>query len=60
MKAFFEEYGFIVLSAIVVLLLVGMASPIGEKVKESTIGIVDSLTTKTTTEFGNTNSNIEE
>ena len=56
MKAFFEEYGFIVLSAIVVLLLVGMASPIGEKVKDSTINIVDNLTAKTTAEFGDADS----
>lgn len=59
MKAFFEEYGFIVLSAIVVLLLVGMASPIGTKVQESTIKIVDNLTAKTTAEFGNTDSGSE-
>ena len=44
MKAFFEEYGFIVLSAIVVLLLIGMASPIGTKIQESATGIVDTLT----------------
>lgn len=44
MKAFFEEYGFIVLSAIVVLLLIGMASPVGDKIKTSAEGIVDTLT----------------
>ena len=44
MKAFFEEYGFIVLSAIVVLILIGMATPIGDVIEESAEGIVTSLT----------------
>ena len=44
MKAFFEEYGFIVLSAIVVLLLIAMANPIGEAIEKSATGIVDTLT----------------
>lgn len=35
MKAFFEEYGFIVLSAIVVLLLIAMAEPIGNTIRDS-------------------------
>ena len=44
MKAFFEEYGFIVLSAIVVLILIGMATPIGDVIEESAERIVTSLT----------------
>lgn len=44
MKAFFEEYGFIVLSAIVVLLLIGMASGVGDTIEESVTGIVGNFT----------------
>ena len=44
MKAFFEEYGFIVLSAIVVLLLIAMTSPLGDTIQESAEGIVKGLT----------------
>lgn len=34
MKTFFEEYGFVLVSIVVVALLVGMTTPIGETVKD--------------------------
>lgn len=44
MKAFLEEYGFSILSAIVVILLIMMISPVGTSVKESLGGIITSFT----------------
>ena len=44
MKAFLEEYGFAILSAIVVILLIMMISPVGTKIKESLTGITHSFT----------------
>ena len=44
MKAFLEEYGFSILLAIVVILLIMMISPVGTSVKESLGGIVTSFT----------------
>lgn len=40
MKAFLEEYGFSILAAIVVILLIMMISPVGVSIKESLNGIV--------------------
>ena len=40
MKAFFEEYGFLVLAAIVVVLLISMASPLGTWIKASVKSLV--------------------
>ena len=47
MKSFFEEYGFVILAAIVVILLIAMARPIGDLVKAQITGIVDSFANKT-------------
>lgn len=44
MKAFLEEYGFSILAAIVVILLIMMISPVGTSVKESLGGIITSFT----------------
>ena len=44
MKAIFEEYGFVILAAVVVLLLIGMTTPIGNAIESSIIGIVDNMT----------------
>ena len=46
MKAIFEEYGFVILAAVVILLLVGMATPIGNKIQESIESVVDNMTTQ--------------
>ena len=47
MKSFFEEYGFVILAAIVVILLIAMCTPIGNLVKSQITGIVDSFANKT-------------
>lgn len=47
MRKFLEEYGFVILIAIVVILLVVMASPIGSTIKVSVLNIVDSFGSKT-------------
>ena len=44
MKAFLEEYGFAILAAIVVIVLIMMASPIGEAVRKSLKSIVEKFT----------------
>ena len=46
MKSFFEEFGFVILAAVVVLLLVGMTTPIGSKVEGSLSSIVENMTTQ--------------
>lgn len=43
MKAIFEEYGFVILAAVVVLLLIGMTSPIGSAIEDSIVGIIDNM-----------------
>ena len=47
MKAFFEEYGLAIIIAIVILLLVVMASPVGTAIKEALETAVGNLTTTT-------------
>lgn len=44
MKTFFEEYGFVLVSIVVVALLVGMTSPIGAKVKTRIEDTIDGIT----------------
>lgn len=44
MKAIFEEYGFVILAAVVILLLIGMTTPIGNAIESSIIGIVENMT----------------
>lgn len=46
MKSFFEEYGFVMLSAIVVLLLIAMATPISENVKTNMLDVVSKFATQ--------------
>lgn len=43
MKAIFEEYGFVILAAVVIILLIGMTSPVGDAIENSIIGIVDNM-----------------
>ena len=47
MKSFFEEYGFVILAAIVVILLIAMATPIGDLVKTQIDGVINSFGSKT-------------
>lgn len=44
MKAIFEEYGFVILAAVVILLLIGMTTPIGNAIESSIVGIVENMT----------------
>ena len=44
MKSFLEEYGFAILAAIVVILLIMMASPVGSAVKDSLKSVVTKFT----------------
>lgn len=55
MKSFFEEYGFVILAAIVVILLIAMTTPIGSLVKNQITGIVDSFANKTNTKLNAVN-----
>lgn len=48
MKKFFEEYGFVILAAIVVILLIAIATPIGTLIRTNTSHIVESFGEKTT------------
>ncbi len=56
MKSFFEEYGFVILAAIVVILLIAMCTPIGNLVHTQINGIVDSFSSKTTAKFNSVDS----
>ena len=51
MKSFFEEYGFVILAAIVVILLIAMCTPIGNLVKTQITNIVDSFANKTSSKL---------
>lgn len=44
MKAFFEEYGFVLVSIVVVMLLVGMTGTVGKSIEQKVGGLVNSLT----------------
>ena len=48
MKSFFEEYGFVILAAIIVILLIVMATPIGTLIRSNISHIVESFGEKTT------------
>lgn len=41
MKSFLEEYGFAILAAIVVILLIAMSTPVGNLIKAQIMGMVD-------------------
>ena len=47
MKSFLEEYGFAILAAIVVILLIAMASPVGNLIRDSIKGVVVKFSNKT-------------
>lgn len=48
MKSFFEEYGYVILAAIIVILLIAMATPIGTLIRSNISHIVESFGEKTT------------
>lgn len=43
MKAFFEEYGFVALAAIVIIILIVMATPIGQAINTNLNALVGSF-----------------
>lgn len=47
MKSFLEEYGFTILAAIVVILIIAMCTPIGNLIKQQVLNVVDSFAAKT-------------
>ena len=47
MKSFLEEYGFAILAAIVVILLIAMATPVGNLIKNQILGVIDSFANRT-------------
>ena len=47
MKDFLSEYGFAILAAIVVILLIAMCTPVGNLIKNQIMEVVDSFATKT-------------
>ncbi len=55
MKSFFEEYGFVILAAIVVILLIAMITPIGSVVKKQINGIIISFGNKTNIKLNTVN-----
>lgn len=55
MKSFLEEYGFVILIAIVIILLIVMATPIGSTIKASVLGLVDSFGSRTVAKIDKAN-----
>lgn len=51
MKAFLEEYGFVILIAIVIILLIVMATPVGNSIKASILGLVDRFSNTATSKL---------
>lgn len=43
MKAFFEEYGFVALAAIVIIILIIMATPVGAAIQAALTSMVNSF-----------------
>lgn len=58
MKSFLEEYGFVILIAIVVIMLVVIASPIGGTIKDSVLGLVDSFGSRTVAKIDKTDKEV--
>lgn len=51
MKKFLEEYGFAILAAIVVILLIAMCTPVGTLIKTQILGVVTNFGTATTNQM---------
>lgn len=54
MKSFLEEYGFVILIAVVVILLIVIATPVGSSIKSSILGLVDDFNSKTSAKIDKT------
>ena len=48
MKTFMEEYGLIVVAAIVIMIFVVIATPIGEGLRDNVVEVIQKLTEKLT------------
>ena len=46
MKTFLEEYGVVVVAAMIITIIVVAATPLGEKIRDGINGAVEKLTTK--------------
>ena len=53
MKAFLEEYGVIIVAAIVICLIIVAATPIGTAIKTGIMNSVNTLTTRLNSETAN-------
>ena len=58
MKTFLEEYGFVILIAIVIILLIVIATPIGNTIKASILGLTDSFGSKTVAKIDKTSKEV--
>ena len=54
MKTFLEEYGFVILIAIVIILLIVMATPVGNSIKASVLSLVDRFSGTVTSKLDKT------
>lgn len=55
MKSFFEEYGFTALVAIVLIILIVMATPLGDLVKTNLLTMVNQFMNTVSNQLGNVN-----
>ena len=53
MKSFFEEYGFVILSAVVVIALIAMVTPVGTAIQNNLTSLVSSFTSFADTAISN-------
>lgn len=60
MKSFLEEYGFAILAAIVVIVLIMMATPVGNAIKTSLQNVVNSFTNAADHGIGTMNTQMQE
>lgn len=58
MKSFLKEYGFVILTAIVVIMLIVIVSPIGGTIKTSVSGLVDGFGNRTVAKIDKTNKEV--
>ena len=59
MKSFFEEYGFVILAAIVVIILIAMATPVGDLIKIQIDNTINSFGSKTQSKLNATDGIIQ-
>ena len=57
MKSFLEEYGFAILAAIVVILLIAMCTPVGNLIRNQVMSVVESFAGRTESKLANIDAN---